>query len=283
MTIHCYKIQTMTRKQVDLALEWAALEGWNPGLNDANCFYTADPSGFLIGLLDENPIAVISAMKYGRSFGFLGFYIVKPEYRGKGYGIQLWNAGLEYLKERNIGLDGVVEQQENYKKSGFKYAYRNIRYQGIGGGRFQKDKGVIELSELPFIEVNDYDRLFFPDERSQFLKCWLNQPGSISLGMCVAGKLAGYGVLRVCHTGYKIGPLFADTAELAETLFLTLRAHAKTGAPVYFDVPVLNSKAVELVERYDMKVVFETARMYTKQQPEISMNRLYGVTTFELG
>lgn len=282
-TIDRYKIRTMARKQVDIAIEWAASEGWNPGLNDAACFYAADPNGFLVGLLDGNPIAVISAIKYGRSFGFLGFYIVKPEYRGKGYGIQIWNAGLEYLKERNIGLDGVVEQQENYKKSGFKYAYRNIRYQGVGGGRFQKDKGVIELSELPFTEINDYDKLFFPDERSQFLKCWLNQPESINLGICVAGKLAGYSVLRVCRTGYKIGPLFADTAELAETLFLTLQAHAQEGAPVYFDAPALNSKAVDLAERCDMKVVFETARMYTKQQPKIPMDRLYGVTTFELG
>lgn len=281
--IHPYKIQTMTREQVDIAIEWAALEGWNPGLNDADCFYAADPNGFFIGLLDGNPIAVISAIKYGESFGFLGFYIVKPEYRGKGYGIQIWNAGLEYLKERNVGLDGVVEQQENYKKSDFKYAYRNIRYQGVGGGHFQKDKGVIELSELPFREINDYDRLFFPDDRSQFLKCWLNQPESIKLGMSVAGKLAGYGVLRVCRTGYKVGPLFADTAELAETLLLTLQAQAKEGAPVYFDAPALNSKAVDLAERHNMKVVFETARMYTGQQPKISMDRLYGVTTFELG
>ncbi len=102
-----YTIKTMSRKEVNIAIDWAAKEGWNPGLNDADCYFAADSTGFFIGLLDDEPIATISVIKYGESFGFLGFYIVKPEYRGKGYGIQIWNAGLKYLEGRNIGLDGV--------------------------------------------------------------------------------------------------------------------------------------------------------------------------------
>ena len=113
-----YIIRTMSRAEVDLAVAWAAAEGWNPGLHDAECYYTADPEGFWVGLLDGEPIATISAMKYGRSFGFIGFYIVKPEYRGKGYGFQIWKAAMDSLAGRNIGLDGVIAQQENYKKSG---------------------------------------------------------------------------------------------------------------------------------------------------------------------
>lgn len=105
----------MNRKQVDIAVEWAAGEGWNSGLHDAESYFTADNNGFLIGLLGDEPIATISVIKYSDSFGFLGFYMVKPEFRGKGYGIQVWNAGLNYLQGANIGLDGVVDQQENYK------------------------------------------------------------------------------------------------------------------------------------------------------------------------
>jgi GNAT superfamily N-acetyltransferase len=103
-----YTIRAMTRQEVNIATGWAAEEGWNPGLYDADCFYAADPNGFLVGLFDDMPIATISAVKYGSSFGFLGFYMVKPDYRGKGYGIQIWNAGLAFAKGRTIGLDGVV-------------------------------------------------------------------------------------------------------------------------------------------------------------------------------
>ena len=273
----------MSRGEVDLAIEWAAKEGWNPGIHDAGCFYSADPNGFLIGLLGDEPIAIISAVKYGEGFGFLGLYIVKPEYRGKGYGIQVWNAGLKYLEGRNIGLDGVVAQQDNYKKSGFNLAYRNIRYEGCGGGSFPEYSDIVKLSTLPVETIDSYDRPFFPAKRTQFLKPWINQAGCNALGIMQNGKLAGYGVIRTCRSGYKIGPLVADSPELAEVLFLALKSEVKPAERFYLDTPEVNRAAVALAERYDMQVVFETARMYTGGEPEIPLNRLFGVTSFELG
>jgi len=278
-----YTIKTMDREEVDIAIEWAAKEGWNPGLHDADCYYTADPTGFLIGFLDEEPIATISVIKYSESFGFLGFYIVKPEYRGKGYGIQIWNAGLKYLKGRNIGLDGVVAQQDNYKKSGFKLAYSNVRYKGYGGGNSPENAEIVKLSTLPFEPIDSYDQPFFPANRSHFINCWINQPHGHALGIMKNGKLAGYGVIRACRTGYKIGPLFADNPELAESLFLALKSNVKPSEPVYLDTPKVNKAALSLAERYNMKVAFETARMYTGEVPELPLNRLFGVTSFEIG
>lgn len=278
-----YTIRAMTRQEVDIAIDWAAAEGWNPGLYDANCFYAADPNGFLIGLLGDEPIAMISAVKYGDSFGFLGFYIVKAEYRGKGYGIQIWNAALARLKGRTIGLDGVVNQQGNYQNSGFTLAYRNIRYRGTGGGNFSTEPGVVPLSTLPFDEICAYDKPFFPDNRTQFLKCWIDQPQSTALGILRNRTLAGYGVLRICRSGYKIGPLFADSSELAERLFLALKAPVPEGTPIFLDTPAVNSAAVDLAKRHNMTVAFETARMYTGKSPDLPVNRLFGVTTFELG
>ncbi|MGI0484616.1 GNAT family N-acetyltransferase [Pantanalinema rosaneae CENA516] len=273
----------MTRDEAALAIEWAASEGWNPGLYDADCFYSADPQGFLVGEINQQPIATISAIKYGDTFGFLGFYIVKPEYRGQGYGIQLWNAALNYLAGRNIGLDGVVDQQRNYQKSGFKLAYRNIRYEGISGGSDPKNSEIIPLSQVPFELVEQYDRPFFPDQRSQFLRSWLHQPESIALGILEGDNLVGYGMIRPCRSGYKIGPLFADNSELAETLFLALKSRVKPEQPIYLDVPEPNQQAVLLAEKYRMKLIFETARMYTGSFPGLQLHHIFGVTSFELG
>ena len=278
-----YIIKTMSRKEIDIAIEWAAKEGWNPGLHDADCYHTADPNGFLIGLIDDEPIATISVIKYGMTFGFLGFYIVKPEYRGKGYGIQIWNAGLKYLKGRNIGLDGVVGQQANYIKSGFKLAYRNIRYEGVGGSNPPENAEIVQLYTLPFETIDSYDRPFFPANRSRFIKSWINQTGANALGIMKNGKLAGYGVIRQCRSGYKIGPLFAENPELAESLFGALKSKAKPSEPFYLDTPEVNRAAVELAERNNMNVSFETARMYIGEKPYMPLNRLYGVTSFEIG
>ncbi|MEK9971734.1 MAG: GNAT family N-acetyltransferase, partial [Ferrovibrio sp.] len=125
-----FTIQVMSRAQLDTAVDWAANEGWNPGLNDAGIFHAADPQGFLVGLQDGEPVACISVVRYGHRYGFLGFYIAAPGWRGKGRGFAVWEAGLQHLNERTVGLDGVVAQQDNYRKSGFVLAHRNIRYGG---------------------------------------------------------------------------------------------------------------------------------------------------------
>jgi len=278
-----FTIETMSSSEVEIAVEWAAQEGWNPGLHDAQSFFAADPNGFLIGKMRGEPIATISVVKYSESFGFLGLYIVKPQYRGKGYGIQIWNAGLEYLAGCNVGLDGVIEQQGNYKKSGFQLAYRNIRYEGVSEGLSSNVEKVVNLSSLPLEVIASYDRDFFPASRLEFLQSWINQPKCVPLGFLQDGKLAGYGVSRACLKGYKIGPLFADSPQIAEALFVALKASLPPGQPIYLDIPEVNKEALDLVKRHAMQPVFETARMYTKEAPHLTLERLYGVTTFELG
>jgi len=97
------------------------------------------------------------------------------------------------------------------------------------------------------------------------------------------GALAGFGVIRRCRTGYKIGPLTADDESVAETLFVGLVNRVERGAPIFLDVPEINRSAVGLAERAGMTPVFETARMYNKSEPALRLDKVYGVTTFELG
>src|SRR3989344_8333938 len=150
-----YIIRNMRRKELDIAIEWAAKEGWNPGLYDAECFFNIDASGFFIGILHGEPISCISAVSYNNEFGFMGLYIVNPEYRNQGYGIQIWNRAIDFLKTQNIGLDGVVSQQENYQKSGFKLAYNNARYE-IKSRKFDlKDPSILPVSIISFEQLNN--------------------------------------------------------------------------------------------------------------------------------
>jgi hypothetical protein len=95
-------------------------------------------------------------------------------------------------------------------------------------------------------------------------------------------SLRGYGVMRACREGFKIGPLFADDGEIAERLFAGLIACAP-GAPVFLDTPEPNPAALALAVRFRMTPVFETARMYKNGSPETRLDPCFGVTSFELG
>ena len=100
-------------------------------------------------------------MSYENNFAFIGLYIVKEEYRKQGYGIQLWNNAITKLGDVNIGLDGVVEQQENYKKSGFKLAYRNIRYEILANPTKESFSDVVPITDIDFDELLKYDSKLF--------------------------------------------------------------------------------------------------------------------------
>jgi len=278
-----YKIRTMTRADIDLAIEWASNEGWNPGINDAESFYNTDPNGFFMGELDGEPIGCISAVAYDNTFGFIGFYIVKAKYRGKYYGIKLWNKAMEYLNQRTIGLDGVVGQQENYRKSGFKLAYRNIRFEGVSRKSETIPNFIRSINDVPNADILDYDDLLFPVSRHEFVKTWIYQSGVVALAAYEYKKLKGYGVIRPCQSGFKIGPLFANDQATAQALYNALTSSIKSGEPVYLDVSEINESAVKLAENNLMDKVFETARMYTDDVDSVLLDQLFGVTSFELG
>jgi GNAT superfamily N-acetyltransferase len=273
-------VRAMSRQELDVALDWAAAEGWNPGLHDAGCFYAADPGGYLAGFIDGEMVASIFAVRYGATFGFIGGYIVKPEYRGRGFGMAVWKAGMARLAGRNVGLDGVVAQQPNYAKSGFVLAHRNIRFEGEGRGQPAPAPGLARSPE--FAGIVRYDKPFFAEERTDFLRCWTGSH-HITFAVHGANGLAGYAVMRPCRGGYKIGPLFADAPEVAEQLFAALQGEAPQGSPLFLDVPEPNEAALALAKRHQLRPCFETARMYTGGQPDLGMSRLYGITSFELG
>lgn len=265
------------------AIDQAAREGWNPGLFDGGVFHRTDPQGFLLAEVDGRPVGCISAVAYPGGFGFIGFYIVLPEHQGNGYGTALWQAAMERLKGCNVGLDGVLDQQENYRKSGFRFAYSNIRFEGPGGGARPSDPALVDLSVVPFEQLAAYDRRFFPAERRIFLDGWLTLPQSKGCAVVRDGVLSGYGVVRRCRRGFKVGPLFADDRVSAEEIYRALAAFAGPGEPVYLDVPEVNAEAMALASHYGMRQVFGTARMYTGQAPDINLGGVYGVTSFELG
>ncbi len=288
---HELVIRTMTRPEVDELVDWAAREGWNPGLHDAELFWATDPDAFIAADLAGELIGGGAITSYQGEFGFMGFFIVRPEFRAQGLGNTIWHARRARLLARlrpgaTIGLDGVFNMQDYYAKGGFVFSHRNIRFRteipdapATPGGY---DEDIVPLAEIPVAQVLEYDRTCFPVPRLAFLTGWLAQADALALGCRRDGHLSGYAVVRRCREGCKIGPLFADDLQAAKALYEHLVRFA-AGGPLFLDAPENNPAALELVRQNQMREVFGCARMYLGPPPDLAHTHIFGVTTFELG
>lgn len=282
------QISPASRNQFSVAMDWAAEEGWNPGLDDLDVFHQTDPAGFLMGWIDGTPVSSISVVRYGDAFGFLGFYIVHPAFRARGIGMATWNAGIKHLGNRIIALDGVVDQQANYKKSGFAYVGRNVRFTGQAFPSIDlpPNHSVRQARQDDLPAIQRLDRRCFPAPRDGFMQKWCLSRHADSRHTYVAandGKLQGVGTIRKCRNGYKIGPLFCENPEAAQALLSTLFSIVTDGQEVSLDVPASNLQAMQIARNAGMRAEFETARMVRGTAPDIDWNAVYGITSFELG
>ncbi len=76
--------------------------------------------------------------------------------------------------------------------------------------------------------------------------------------------------------------MVADDRASAEAVFAALVGTAG-GAEVFLDIPSVNRDAVALAHDHGLAPVFETARMYSGPIDPMRPERVFGVTTFELG
>jgi hypothetical protein len=280
-----YSISAMREDEVATLGDWAAAEGWNPGLSDLEIAWETDPEAF-VALRHENTLAGGgSIFSYGGDFGFMGLFIMRADLRQKGLGTALWHWRLNRLLERlkpgaGICMDGVFDMVPFYERGGFKKAFRDVRYQGSAVGA--ADPEVVTLGTGDFAKIAAYDRGFLPAARDAFLARWIAAPGVITMGLHENDELAGYGVARPCREGFKIGPLFADRADIAERIAASLMGSI-AGQQVQIDVPEANPAAIALAEGFGFRMSFGCMRLYYGPVPALPIGQTFAVTSLEFG
>lgn len=279
-------IGAMTRSEVDVLGQWAASEGWNPGHNDLDIAWKTDSGAFIALRRGEELLGGGTIFSYDGDFGFMGLFILRPDVRGQGLGAWLWNERVRRLKQRlnpdaSIGMDGVLAMVPFYARGGFAIAYRDLRFEGVAP-TLAEPLGLSPLSAVPFETLAAYDRSLVPAARERFLGFWLDQPGAIGRCLLDHGKLRAYGLVRPCVSGYKVGPLFAETPAEAEHVLTGLLA-AIPGEQVQLDVPETNTAGLALAAKFGLVESFACARMYNGPDPGLPTQRIFGVTSFEFG
>ncbi|WP_371156940.1 GNAT family N-acetyltransferase [Jannaschia sp. 2305UL9-9] len=272
----------MLRSELDTVLDWAAAEGWNPGLDDADAFWAADPEGFFVAEEDGTPVAAISVVRHDEDYAFLGLYICRPSHRGQGAGLSLWQHAMAHAGKRIVGLDGVPAQQDNYARSGFRPEGKTVRHVGslaplsAGDIRRASDR---DIPVLVALEAKASGRL-----KPAYMRAWFaGAHGRQTFVQYVDDMPTGAVTIRRCREGAKIGPLIAP--DRTSAMALLGAAAAYTPGPLSIDVPGGAEGFGEMLRREGFEPSFETARMYAggTVAPGIAPPVLFAVTSLELG
>lgn len=267
-------IRGLARSELDELVDWAAREGWNPGVDDADVFWGTDPDAYVGFHRDGELVAAGSIVSYGGVFGFMGLFMVRPDLRGHGLGRALWFRRRDALLERlapgaAIGMDGVFAMQDFYTAAGFRFSHRNLEMCGVGAPR-PLDDLIAPPACLSFEDIAAFDLTHFGVGREAYLHRWIDPPGGRGVGLVDDDTLQAMGVVRPCRKGYKIGPLFAVDSASAERVFAAL-ADVAAGAALFLVVPDNNPNALALAQRHAMTEVSACARMYLGNPPPLAV------------
>jgi len=281
-------IDQMKAREVAILDEWAAAEGWNPGLGDLDVAWGLQPDAFIALRNGDELVGAGTIFDHGGSYGFMGLFIVIPALRGHGLGEQLWTVRRDLLRERlgpdgSIGMDGVLALEAFYARGGFIEADKDIRMEG-----YLPSLRRHETTEVSVLTLDDLEAMVgveagtFPVDRTAFLRAWIDRPGVLMAGVSSNGHLSSFVVARPCRQGFKIGPFVASSQLEARSLVAWL-GDELDGERVQWDIPSMNDDAMGLAQDLTLSPSFACARMYLGQAPPTDVGRLYGVTSFEFG
>jgi hypothetical protein len=276
-------IRPLHDSELALANHWAVDEGWNPGLHDAAVFNQADPGSLLTLEVEGAPVGVMSATRFTDEQGFLGFFVMAPEFRRGRYAWTLMKAGLDRIGDRVLGAESVLELVRTYARYGLTPHYQTVSYQGVSPVRPMPWKPGVEIASAVAPDlIAAYDHTSVGVARTPFIKAWLTLPDSQSLVFRREGRLCGFGVARRCPAGVRIGPLQADHPDVAEALFDALSGWAP-GELVSIDCPGINPSSALLAAARGLRPGSTSSRLYRGTPPTGASHRVYGLMSFAFG
>ncbi len=243
-------IQAMTSNDFELVKNWCLREGWNVGLYDAAINFQTDINGHFILFDEERPVASMSLVKHSDYLFTIGPFIVEKSARNKGYGAKIWQqvtARLQGYPNASVLLYAVPEQMKRYVQEGFEPCYTNLRWVinpvQVSSKPFDKPKPITPCN---LDKIAKYDEKIFTVSRKKSFAEALSNPEIKGYFIEVDNQTKGYGFIRPCMHGFRIGALYSDTPEIAKNLLLNLLELAGKES-VIIDMPEINQAGHDLM------------------------------------
>ena len=282
-------------------LQWvvklAAQQGFAPREKEAECYFSAGLTPcFYIGELNGKRIGCICRVKHGKEVVYGGYEMVDKSYRGRGYGLKLFDFVEALGDKSDIRMVVVTKLKDYLPKKGYHPEWILKVYQFTascameGLASCQLPPSVAQI--LPAIQV-DFEKLFAYGEdmlgTSQvsklLLAAWLAHLQKSSwAAFDNKANIVGYLVMSdTIPEGYFIAPFFADSAPIARSLLKVAVTLANANNPrhnIEMITPVdHNPEGVSILEsEIGAKAIAERTFMSGKELPiPKHLSKVFGV------
>jgi GNAT superfamily N-acetyltransferase len=261
--------------------------GWTPHEWAMRAVIGQGDTIFVVAEDDGGGIAAMgSGIVYPPSIGFIGNMVVAPALRRRGVGSEILDAVAGWLSRAGcdrLELNATDEGRPLYERHGFASRGTSAAV-GISRRALRRlgpasEARPIWLEDLERLAA--YDRPRFGGDRSRLLE--LLTTDGIARGLLVErdGEMAGYAFLQA--EDHRLGPMVADTPEMAVGLVAAMFEAEPELADVRLNLPPGNAGGAEWLKRVRVAMADWDGRMC--RGPEIPRRdeTIYQMTVGPLG
>ena len=276
-------------------------EGFGPRKKEAECYFSAGLTPyFYIGELNGKRIGCICRVEHGEDTVFGGYEIVSKPYRGREYGVKLFEYAEALGDVSDLQMIVVMKLKNYIQMRGYQPRWMVKVYQ------FTASRAVEALasSQLPPSVARimpashaDFEKLFAYSEvmmgSSQVCKlllaawlCHLQESSWVAIDDTenIVGYLIMSDIICFPENGYFIAPFFADSAPIARSLLKVAAGFASASNPRHtIDIYVpfdFNPEGVSLLEsEIGAKPVEELMVMSGKELPTQHLSKVFGIAS----
>ncbi len=232
--------RTMSSKDIPGGLRLCRQSRWNQLAEDWTELFALAPQGGRVALLKDEIVGSIITLNYENRFTWIGMLLVDPACRGKGVGSELFSLSLRVFPGLSPQrLDATPQGRPVYQRFGFQDEYELMRMQLPAGRRHMPMDtrwSVRSIAAGDLSAVFPWDHQVFGADRKHLLEWAFQQAPEYAWIVEEEGNLRGYCFGRHGHHFEQVGPVVADSSEIA-ILLLSSALSARPDCSFIVDVP----------------------------------------------
>jgi len=275
-------VRRFEQADLDFAYEMLLAEEWNDRREDAERMLGYEPEGCFVAEVDQERVGHIFSVGYG-TLAWIGYVIVKAEYRNRGIATLMMRKTLDYLRckyVQTVKLEAVPEIADLYRNLGFIDEYDSLRFSGTTKRhdlpKNSKVKSVVR-SQIP--KIAKFDANYFGADRTKVLSKLFDDFPDLCFVAGGDSDLEGFALCRKAESGYKLGPWGCkpENLDAAEQLLAACLSATEPNSRIFIGTPAPNQAATNMLKGYGFELYSRSIRMYLGKRANERIEGIFAI------